>query len=79
MDEINDGFLATLMAKSNDNVRDILKSVSLDETLEVQRKTDLYAMFLLGSYSREGGGGAKILHALLRKGDQEQRTREVDF
>ena len=59
MDEINDGFLATLMAKSNDNVRDILKSVSLDETLEVQRKTDLYAMFLLGSYSREGGGGAK--------------------
>ena len=37
------------MAKSKDNVSDILKSVSLDEAPKVQRKIDLYARFLLGS------------------------------
>ena len=51
--------LANMMAKSKDDVSDILKSVSLDEALEVQRKMDLHARFLLGSYSKEGGGGAK--------------------
>ena len=47
------------MMKSKDNISDILKSVSLDEALEVQRKIDLYARLLLGSYSKEGESGAK--------------------
>ena len=51
--------LANMMTKSKDNISDILKSVSLDEALEVQRKIGLYAPFLLGSYSKEGGGGAE--------------------
>ena len=48
-----------MMTKSKDDVSGILKSMSLDEALEVQRKIGLYAPFLLGSYSKEGGGGAE--------------------
>ena len=62
-----------------DIIGDILDSVSLDEALEVQRKIGLYARFLLGSYAKEGGDGTKNLHAHPRKGDQERKTREVDF
>ena len=47
------------MAKSKDNVIDVLNSVSLDDVLEVQLKIDLYVRFLLGSHSKEGGRGAK--------------------
>ena len=47
------------MAKAKDNVSDILKSVSLNEALEVQQKIDLYVRFFLASYSKESGGGAK--------------------
>ena len=36
-----------------------MKSVSLIEAFEVQRKIDLYARFLLGSYCKDGGGGTK--------------------
>ena len=42
-----------------DNVSDILKSVSLDEGLKFEEYIDLHARFLLGSYSKEGGGGDK--------------------
>ena len=44
---------ANVMGKIKDTVSDILKSVSLDEALEVQQNIDLYARFLLGSYAKE--------------------------
>ena len=36
-----------------------MNSLPLDDVLEVQQKIDLYAGILLGSYSKEGGRGAK--------------------
>ena len=62
------------MAKSKDNVSDIFNSVSLDEALEIQQKNGLYARFLLGSCSEEGGGGAKNPARPVQKG--KRRTKD---